>query len=73
MVKLLLDRGAAIEAKVGYWSYTALHMAALGEVVKLLQDRGAAIEANDRDGRTALSMAGRAEVVELLAKTAADC
>ena len=67
-MKLLLDRGAEIEAKDNY-SSTALHLAATGghaEVVKLLLDRGAAIEAKDRDGRTALSMAGRAEVVELL-------
>jgi ankyrin repeat protein len=70
-VKLLLNKGANIEAKDKLGN-TALMMAAFcgkADVVKLLLDKGANIEATDKYGNTALISAaalGKADVVELL-------
>ncbi len=55
-VKLLLDRGAQIEAS-NKDGLTALHWASSNghdATVKLLLDRGAQIEASNKDGLTAL-------------------
>jgi ankyrin repeat protein len=55
-VRLLLDRGAPIEAR-GHQSYTVLHLAAdrqSAEMVTLLLDRGADIEARGWMGQTPL-------------------
>jgi len=76
--KLLLDRGADVEAKKND-GRTALHDAVLSraetlpkanfEAVTLLLNRGVDAEAKDADGETALDLAARAgytEVVKLL-------
>jgi len=71
MVKLMLDRGAAIEAK-DEDGWTAIMLAAYNghtEIVKMLLDRGAAVEARDADGNTALmwaAMEGHTATVGLL-------
>ncbi|EXA28422.1 hypothetical protein FOVG_19972 [Fusarium oxysporum f. sp. pisi HDV247] len=61
IVKLLLDKGAEIEAKDSEYGRTPLSWAAESgyeAVVKLLLDKGAEIEAKDsKDGRTPLSWA----------------
>ena len=58
MVRLLLDRGADINAP-SFWGSTALVAAAVSgqpEVIELLLQRGADVDAND-DGATALGSA----------------
>ncbi|OCL01008.1 ankyrin, partial [Cenococcum geophilum 1.58] len=57
VVRLLLDRGANIEAKCKFTDSTALHDAALYghvAVTELLLDRGADTEARGVDGKTAM-------------------
>lgn len=73
VAKLLLDKGANIEAKAkDKWGGTALIYAAMygnADVVKLLLDKGANIEAKDNNGETALFWAaesGYADTVKLL-------
>ena len=70
-VSLLLDRGAAIEAKDNDGSTSLMASAAYGHAstVSLLLDRGAAIEAKEKDGATSLIAAaalGHALIVSLL-------
>lgn len=72
VVRLLLDEGANIAARVNDTDETALHIAALAAhetVVQLLLERGADVAARDSDGWTALHAAasGGSEVaVKLL-------
>ncbi len=67
IVKLLLDNGAEIEAKI--WDRkTSLHLACeFGhlEIVKLLLDRGANIEAKNLNGETPLHFACRYHKTEI--------
>ena len=77
VVKLLLDRGANIEARDKYGNTALLLSAGHGqaEVVSLLLDRGANIETRDKYGKTALILAawsGKTEVVSLLLDRGAD-
>ncbi|KAJ5765777.1 hypothetical protein N7520_005336 [Penicillium odoratum] len=79
VVKLLLDRGADLEAKNHPFGQTPLSWAAKNghePVVKLLLDRGADLEAkDDRFGQTPLSWAaeeGHEPVVKLLLDRGAD-
>lgn len=71
-VKLLLEKGANIEARSEYFHRTPLILAArrgFDSVVRLLLVKGADIEAGDRWGQTALILAarwGHGEVVRLL-------
>ncbi len=71
LVKLLLDRGAAINAATQD-GWTALHFACLrGDegLVQLLLDRGAVVSMTTKSGLSALSIAtseGDPEIVELL-------
>ncbi|PON19964.1 pfs domain-containing protein, partial [Trichoderma gamsii] len=71
VVKLLLDRGASVEAKNNDGS-TPLHDAAQNgrlDVAKLLLDRGASVKAENKDGSTPLHDAaqnGQLDVAELL-------
>jgi ankyrin repeat protein len=76
VVKLLLEKGAAVDApdKDGrtplHWALWSGHV----EVVKLLLEKGAAVDATDKDGRTPLHWAlwnGHVEVVKLLLKKGA--
>ena len=71
VVKILLDKGATIDAEINDW--TALLIAAQNghvEVVKNLLDKGAAIDAKTTYGETALHSAthahGHVEVVKIL-------
>ena len=59
IVKLLLDRGADVNAKDSYGWTPLLYAAAHGknEIVKLLLDRGADVNVKANDGKTALSIA----------------
>ena len=70
-VRLLLDRGANIEAENNIGWTVLIHAALNGntETVRLLLDKGADIEAKDNYGKTALTHAaywGRTEIVTLL-------
>lgn len=71
IVKLLLDKGADIEAKDNS-GQTPLSWVTCGgrkDIVKLLLDKGADIEARDHFGQTPLSLAtrgGRKEIAKLL-------
>lgn len=71
-VRKLLDEGADIEARTGFWENTPLIAAAWrgqAEVVRLLLDRGAKIEAVNAIRDTALNIAvqnGNADTVKLL-------
>jgi ankyrin repeat protein len=77
VVRLLLDRGADVEAKAED-KWTALIWAAiLGHeaIVRLLLDRGADVEAKAGNGRTALTLVaslGYEAVVRLLLDRGAD-
>ena len=59
IVKLLLEKGAAVDAADGdgetplHWALDNGHV----EVVRLLLEKGAAVDAADRDGQTPLSAA----------------
>ena len=74
VVKLLLDRGADVEAEVPGYGRTALWRAAQNghtEVVELLLDHGADVNVRDGGGRTPLSVASSGrhpEVVGILRK-----
>ncbi|RYP75956.1 hypothetical protein DL771_002028 [Monosporascus sp. 5C6A] len=75
--RLLLDRGADIEAKnnIGYTPLLGAAFEGYETVVKLLLDRGADIEAEDKSGITSLLWAadkGHKTVVELLLDKGAD-
>jgi len=73
--KLLLDRGAAVEAKKND-ERTVLHEAVLSragtlpsanfEAVTLLLNKGVDAEANDANGETALDLAARAGYTEVV-------
>ena len=71
VVKLLLEKGAAVDLKNSDGE-TALCLAAYGgheAVVKMLLEKGAAVDLNNSDGETALSLAagrGHEAVVKLL-------
>lgn len=76
--KLLLDRGADIDAR-GSCDFTPLALAintdAPVEIVRLLVERGADIEARDLYGNTALALAaenGKVEIVDFLLDAGAD-
>uniref|UniRef100_A0A1B6FR28 PRANC domain-containing protein n=1 Tax=Cuerna arida TaxID=1464854 RepID=A0A1B6FR28_9HEMI len=77
MVKLLLERGANIEAR-NKEKLTALHLAAVGGQAGIVQEllmSGADIESRDYDGRTSLFMAvsaGHIDVVKELLVQEAD-
>jgi len=72
IVKLLLDRGAQVDAKRSTDGATALCQASMlghAEVVRLLLEKGANPNAKNSDGRSALwqaSILGHTEVVKLL-------
>ncbi|KAH7113154.1 hypothetical protein B0J13DRAFT_515595 [Dactylonectria estremocensis] len=79
VVKLLLEKGADVQAKDRYYGGTPLWWAAQNgheaAVVKLLLENGADVEAKDRFGQTSLSWAaakGRKAVVKLLLEKGAD-
>ncbi|KAF3391660.1 hypothetical protein F1880_007668 [Penicillium rolfsii] len=79
IVRLLLEKGADVEARDSDYGRTPLSWAAergKEAVVKLLLEKGAEIEARDSDyGRTSLSWAaerGREAVVKLLLEKGAD-
>lgn len=77
VVKLLLDKGPAIEKRDEYHRTPLSWVARNGDeaLVKLLLDRGAAIETKDKYGLTPLHLAaqkGREAVVRLLAELEAD-
>jgi hypothetical protein len=77
VVKLLLDKGADLEAK-DEWGQTPLSQAARNgheAVVKLLLDKGADLEAKDKWGQTPLWQAarnGHEAVIKLLVEKGAD-
>ena len=77
VVKILLDKGATVDAQ-GADGRTALHIAAYEghvEVVKMLLDEGAAIDAKNTDDGTALYIAAlheHVEVVKILLDKGAD-
>jgi ankyrin repeat protein len=77
VVKLLLDRGANVNARDDK-GVTAVMLAALNGDAALLQgllDRGAAVDARTRDGWTALTYAarkGHADVARRLLRAGAD-
>ena len=77
VVKLLLEKGAELEAKDGY-SRTPLSCAVANgheAVVKLLLEKGAELEAKDKDSQTPLSYAaenGHEAVVKLLLERGAE-
>jgi ankyrin repeat protein len=77
VVKLLLEKGAEIEAKDSEYGRTPLSWAAFDgheAVVKLLLEKGAEVEAKDHHGRTPLSRAagnGHKAVVKLLLENGA--
>ncbi|XP_047101226.1 FYVE zinc finger domain protein UPA1-like [Schistocerca piceifrons] len=77
-LRALIAAGADVEARGGWWGWTALHCAAdRGDVeaARLLVGAGAAVDARDDDGWTPLHMAalnGRAEVAAELLVAGAD-
>ncbi|KAH6681655.1 putative ankyrin repeat-containing protein [Halenospora varia] len=77
VVKLLLEKGAGLEAKGGNGQTPLLWAAENGHeaVVKLLLEKGAKLEAKDRSGQTPLLCAienGHKAVVKLLLEKGAD-
>ncbi|KAH7117332.1 hypothetical protein EDB81DRAFT_243041 [Dactylonectria macrodidyma] len=79
VVKLLLEKGAKIEAKDSGHGRTPLLWAAVNgheDIVKLLLEKGADVEAKDsEDGQTPLSWAaenGHEDIVKLLLEKGAD-
>ncbi|KAL6857555.1 Ankyrin repeat A protein 2 [Amphichorda felina] len=78
VVKLLLERGADIEAKDWEYGRTSLSWAAgngYEAIVQLLVDKGANVDAMDSDSQTPLSWAagnGHEPVVQLLLKKGAN-
>ncbi|KAH6970507.1 hypothetical protein BKA56DRAFT_496680, partial [Ilyonectria sp. MPI-CAGE-AT-0026] len=78
VVKLLLEKGAEIEAKDSEYGRTPLSWAAGNgreTIVQLLLETGADVEAKDKHGQTPLSWAvenGREAIVKLLLETGAD-
>jgi ankyrin repeat protein len=69
-MKLLLDRGAEVNAQSGFGSTALMWSAADAQKVKLLLDRGADVNLTARSGRTALIVAASvnpgAEAVRML-------
>lgn len=76
--RLLLDRGANIEAKVSSTCYTPLHCAVLKgdeDCALMLIERGAVVNSEDINGDTPLHLArrfGKVECEELLLDNGAD-
>ena len=79
IVKLLLEKGANVNAQDNDIGYTVLHRASMAghlEVAKLLLDKGANINAQDIFSETALHLAtvsGHLEVVKLLFEKGGRC
>ena len=77
VAKLLMDRGAAVNATIK--GNTPLHVAAsynAPDVAKLLIDRGAAVNATNEDGETPLDRAleeGLSEMQALLRESGGTC
>ena len=70
-IKVLLDRGADIDARANDGKTALILAAFLGRsgAVEILLERGADVNAADNGGRTALSLAkdfGRSNIVEML-------
>jgi len=78
MIKLLVSRGADIQAQRRFQRMTKLHMVCTEkdkDVVEFLINKGAQVDRKNRRGQTPLWLAascGRKEIVELLIKKGAD-
>ncbi|KAA0166987.1 hypothetical protein FNF28_02911 [Cafeteria roenbergensis] len=71
IVRMLLDRGASVDATDDYRTTALLWATKHGyvDIVRMLLDRGASVDATDDHGRTALmwaSCCGRVEIVRML-------
>jgi uncharacterized protein len=78
VVKLLLHKGAAVEARETSSGANVLMYACLSghfDLVRLVVEKGASVDSTDNSGRTALMTAasiGKASIVELLLNKGAD-
>ncbi len=69
IVKLLLDKGAEVDAKDGLTALMLASQSGRTEIVKLLLDKGAKVNVNAKDGLTVLmhaSQSSHTEIVRLL-------
>jgi ankyrin repeat protein len=72
IVRVLLDRGANVNAKGEYGVTVLIRGAGHIDIVKLLLDRGADVNAKMDEGYTPLFYASNAEIVRLLVAKGAD-
>ena len=74
IVKILLDRGADIEAKNNVGNTPLIEAASIGDIdsLKALLNRGADIEAKNNDGNTSLIEAKTVDILKVLIDRGAD-